>query len=307
LQKKRVTKAMNNYHTPVLLKEVTDLLRVNIGKSYIDATIGGGGHTEVILSLGGKVLGIDVDQDALDFVKKNLKSRIQSSDLVLAKGNFSNLEEIAHLNKFDLVSGILFDLGVSSHQVDTANRGFSFLKEGPLDMRMDKNSSVTAETLVNLLGKGELYDLFNKFGQEHRAWAVSNSIIRARRVKAIQTTEALADVIAQAYGIRGEVSDFTKNKINQKVFQALRMAVNNELENIQIALPQALKLLDKKGRIAVISFHSLEDGIVKKTFKDFKDKNLGKIIIEKPIEATEGEIKQNPRARSAKLRVFEKN
>jgi 16S rRNA (cytosine1402-N4)-methyltransferase len=298
---------MNNYHTPVLLKEVIELLQVQSGKKYIDATIGGAGHTEVILSLGGKVLGIDEDQDALDYIRANGKWQMANGKLTLVKGNFSNLEEIAHLNNFNLVSGVLFDLGVSSYQVDTAERGFSFLKEGPLDMRMDKNSGVTAETLVNLLGKGELYDLFNKLGQEHRAWAVSNSIIRARRVRAIQTTQDLTDVVAKAYGITGEVSDFTKNKINQKVFQALRMAVNNELENIQIALPQALELLDKKGRIAVISFHSLEDRIVKKTFRDFKDKNLGKIITEKPIEATEDEIRQNSRARSAKLRVFEKN
>lgn len=299
---------MNNYHTPVLLKEVTDFLQVKTSKKYIDATIGGGGHTDVILSLGGKVLGIDEDQDALDYVGNKRKTEnVKLKNLTLAKGNFSNLGEIAHLNSFERVSGILFDLGVSSHQVDTPNRGFSFLREGPLDMRMDKDASVTAETLVNLLGKGELYDLFNKLGQEHRAWSISNSIVQSRRVKAIQTTGELTNVIAQAYGIRGEISDFTKNKISQKVFQALRMAVNNELESIQIALPQALELLESRGRIAVISFHSLEDGIVKKTFKDFKEKGLGKIITGKPIEAGDEERKQNSRARSAKLRVFEKN
>jgi 16S rRNA (cytosine1402-N4)-methyltransferase len=298
---------MNNYHTPVLLKEVIALLQVQTGQQYIDATIGGGGHAEAILSLGGKVLGIDEDQDALEYVQANLKTQITNGKLVLAKGNFRDLEEIAHLNSFERVSGILFDLGVSSYQVDTASRGFSFLKEGPLDMRMDKEQSVTAETLVNLLEKGELYALFNKLGQEHRAWAVSNSIVRARRVKAIQTTKELADIVAESYGITGEVSDWTKNKINQKVFQALRMAVNNELENIQVALPQALELLEKKGRIAVISFHSLEDRIVKQTFKDFMEKGLGKIITEKPVEASKEEKERNSRSKSAKLRVFEKN
>jgi len=298
---------MNNYHTPVLLKEVIELLQVQTGKKYIDATIGGGGHTKAFLEKGARVLGIDADEEAFAYVQTNQKSAVDSQQLILAKGNFSNLGKIAHLNNFDLVSGVLFDLGVSSHQVDSANRGFSFLKEGPLDMRMDKEGAVTAETLVNLLGKGELYDLFNKLGQEHRAWAVSNSIIRARRVKAIQTTQDLAAVVAQAYGITGEVSNFTKSKINQKVFQALRMAVNNELENIQIALPQALELLEEKGKIAVISFHSLEDGIVKKTFKEFKKRGLGAIITEKPIEAGEEEREQNSRARSAKLRVFERN
>jgi 16S rRNA (cytosine1402-N4)-methyltransferase len=298
---------MNNYHTPALLKEVIDLLQVKADKQYIDATIGGSGHTEVILSLKGKVLGIDEDQDALDYVQDSQKSAVENKQLALAKGNFRDLEKIARLNSFNRVSGILFDLGVSSHQVDTASRGFSFLKEGPLDMRMDKEGAVTAETLVNLLGKGELYDLFNKLGQEHRAWAVSNSIVRARRVKAIQSTQDLAAVVASAYGITGEVSDWTKNKINQKVFQAFRMAVNNELENIQVALPQALELLEEKGRIEVISFHSLEDGIVKKMFKDFAKKGLGKIITEKPIEATGEEKERNSRARSAKLRVFERN
>ncbi len=254
------------------------------------------------------VLGIDADQDALAYVKERFKIKDSGlKNLTLAKGNFKDLGEIAHLNNFGPVSGVLFDLGVSSHQIDTAERGFSFLKQGPLDMRMDKEQSVTAETLVNLLGKGELYDLFNKLGQEHRARAVSSSIVGARKIKAIQTTVELAEVIAKAYGITGEVSDFTKNRINQKVFQALRMAVNNELENLETALPQALKLLEGKGRIAVISFHSLEDGIVKRMFKDFAQKGLGRIITEKPIEAKEDEKERNSRSRSAKLRVFERN
>lgn len=298
---------MNNYHTPVLLKEVIELVKVQLGKKYIDATIGGGGHTKALLEKGARVLGIDVDQDALEYVRSNQESRITNHELVLTKGNFKDLGEIAHLNNFNRVSAVLFDLGVSSHQVDSAERGFSFLREGPLDMRMDKEEAVTAETLVNLLGKGELYDLFNKLGQEHRARTVSSSIVGARKIKAIQTTQELADVVAKAYGITGEVSDFTKNKINQKVFQALRMAVNNELENIENTLPQALELLEEKGRIAVISFHSLEDGIVKKIFKGFAEKGLGQIITEKPIEAGEKEKEQNSRSRSAKLRVFERN
>ncbi len=298
---------MNNYHTPVLLKEVIELLRVESGKKYIDATIGGAGHTKVLLEKETKVLGIDADDEALAYVQDKLKTELAEGKLTLAKGNFRNLGEIAHLNSFAKVSGILFDLGVSSHQVDSASRGFSFLREGPLDMRMDKKQGMTAETLVNLLEKGELYDLFNKLGQEHRAWSISNSIVSARKIKAIQTTGELAEVVAKAYGITGEVSDFTKNKINQKVFQALRMTVNNELENIQIALPQALELLESKGRIVVISFHSLEDGIVKRTFKEFAKKGLGKIITEKPIEAGKEEKERNSRSRSAKLRVFERN
>ncbi len=299
---------MNNFHTPVLLKEVIDLLGIEPGEKYIDATIGGGGHTEAILKRRGIVLGIDVDEDAINYVRKNLELRIQNSELMLAKGNFRDLRKIAHLKGFDKVSGVLFDLGVSSHQIDTPERGFSFLKEGPLDMRMDKDSTVSAETLINLLGKGELYDIFNRLGQERRSRTISNSIIRARRVKAIKTTQELSRIIEKAYGLKeGKVSDFTKNFVNQKVFQALRIAVNNELENIKEALPECLYLLKGKGRIAVISFHSLEDGIVKKTFREFENKNMGKIITEKPIEASKEEVEANPRAKSAKLRVFEKN
>jgi len=298
---------LNDFHTPVLLKEVLAHLQIEEGKEYIDATIGGGGHSEAILSMGGKVLGIDQDQDALDYVQTRLKVSIENQKLLLEKGNFKDLDKIAHLKNFTNVSGILFDLGVSSHQINEAERGFSFLKEGPLDMRMDKDSVVTAEALVNLLGKGELYDLFNKLGQEHRAGPISNSIIRARRIKAIQTTDELADVVKKAYGIKGELSVYAKTNINKRVFQALRIAVNDELQSIEEALPKALELLGANGRIAVISFHSLEDGIVKRAFKDFANRNMGKIITEKPIEATSEEIGLNSRSKPAKLRVFERN
>lgn len=305
----REKKAMSNFHTPVLLKEVIDFLKVKPGEKYIDATLGGLGHTEKMLELGGKVLGIDIDQDAIDYVQSKIKKgKIKEENLAVVKGNFKDLDKIAHLNSFNKVSGVLFDLGVSSHQIDTPQRGFSFLKEGPLDMRMDKDSSVKAETLINLLGKGELYELFSKLGEEHRSFTISKSIVKSRRVKAIQTVGDLTRIIERVYGIReGKASEFTKNLVNKKVFQALRIAVNNELENIEEALPKAFYLLKDKGRIVVISFHSLEDGIVKKTFKEFEKKNMGKIITEKPIEATSKELENNSRAKSAKLRVFEKN
>lgn len=298
---------MSKFHASVLLKEVIDFLKVKKQEKYIDATLGGGGHAKAILDLGGIVLGIDVDQDALDYVKNNQKLSFKNKKLILSKGNFKDIEKIAHLNGFEKVSGILFDLGISSHQIDTPERGFSFLKDGPLDMRMDKDLGITAETLVNVLTKGELYDLFNKFGQERRAFAISGNIVRARRVKAVQTTSELASIIEKAYGIRGDVSDFTKNIVNKRVFQALRMAINSELENIEEALPKAIYLLKGKARIVVISFHSLEDGVVKRAFKDFEKRNMGKIITEKPITATKQELEKNPRAASAKLRVFEKN
>jgi 16S rRNA (cytosine1402-N4)-methyltransferase len=294
---------MNNYHTPVLLKESIDLLQIKQNGKYIDATLGGGGHSKEIISLGGKVLGIDLDTEAIEYVEKKLGKQI-----ILAKGNFKNIDEIAHLNKFENVDGIIFDLGVSSHQIDTPKRGFSFLKEGPLDMRMDNNSPLTAEALINLLGKGELYEIFNNFGQDSRSWVISNSIIKSRRIKPIQTTEELAKIVEKAYGIKnGMPSEFTKNLVNRKVFQALRIAVNQELENLEEGLPKAIYLLKEKGRIAVISFHSLEDSIVKRIFKDFEKKNMGRIITEKPIEASIEEARENPRSKSAKLRVFERN
>ena len=294
---------MSNYHKPVLLEKTIDLLQIKPGKKYIDATLGGGGHTEKILEHGAVVLGIDIDQDALDYVSQHINNK----NLVLAKGNFVDLEKIAHLNGFEKVWGILFDLGVSSHQIDSSERGFSFLRNGPLDMRMDKDLSLTAEYLVNVLEKGELYELFNRLGQESHASAISRAITGARRVKAIQTTDELLEVIKKAYGYREDLSDFDKNKIGQKVFQALRIAVNNELENIEKALPQAVSLLESGGRIAVISFHSLEDRIVKKIFKEFEKQNLGKAVIEKPIVPDDKEMRQNSRSKSSKLRVFEKN
>lgn len=294
---------MSNFHTSVLSKEVLDFLGVLPGAKYIDATLGGGGHTGKFLEKGALVLGIDADEDAIDYVQNKLKNQ----NLVLSKGNFRDIDKIVNSKKFGKAKGILFDLGVSSHQIDTPERGFSFLKEGPLDMRMDKKSAVTAEALVNLLQKGELNDIFNKFGEEGRSWIISNSIIRTRRIKAIQTTQDLSRVVQDAYGYKGDVSDFTKNLINKKVFQALRIAVNSELENITEALPKALGLLESRGRIVVISFHSLEDRVVKKAFKDFEKRNMGKIITQKPIEPTQEEIESNPRAKSAKLRVFEKN
>lgn len=298
---------MNNFHQSVLLKEIIDFLQVEKGKRYIDATLGGGGHTAKILDLGGIVLGIDQDQEAIDFVSNKNEQRIQNKELILAKGNFSEIESLARLNNFEDVDGIFYDLGVSSYQIDTPGRGFSFLREGPLDMRMDKSSSLTAEVLVNLLGKGELNELFSKFGQESRSWVISNGIVRARRIKAIKTTSELVDIIAKAYGIRGEISDFTKNKISKKVFQALRIAVNSELEVLTESLPKSLELLGKKGRIAVITFHSLEDGIIKRSFEDFEKRKMGKILTKKPIEPSKEEVNKNSRASSAKLRVFEKN
>lgn len=304
---------MDTFHRSVLLKETIELLQINKGKRYIDATLGGGGHTFEILRLGGEVLGIDLDEEALEFTASKWKKiskdwGIEEKKLVLIKGNFREIGEIALLNGFENVSGIIFDLGVSAHQLESPERGFSYLREGPLDMRMGKSQVVKASDLVNILTKGELYEIFSRLGQEHRARTISDSIIRSRRIKPIQTTAELAAVVEGALGLRSEgLSSFMRAQANKKVFQGLRIAVNQELESIQEALSKVPKILGEKGRVAIISFHSLEDRIVKQSFIEFQNKNLGKIITKKPIIPGVEEIKTNRKSRSAKLRIFEKN
>lgn len=296
---------MNTYHTGVLLQEGVDALKVRKDGRYIDATLGGGSHTREILNRGGTVLGIDVDPEALEYNRAGLTSEIADGKIALAQGNFTEIDDIAKNNGFYRVLGILFDLGVSSHQLDTPSRGFSYQRSGPLDMRMDPKLAVSAADLINAGGKGELYDLFKNFGEEHRARIISESIISARRVGQITTTDQLVEVLAKAYGFNN-LSDFAKAESSKKVFQALRIAVNDELGNIKTALPKALNLLEDQGRLAVITFHSLEDRIVKQLFKQFQSSNLGRVVSDKPILPTEAEMRNNPRSKSAKLRIFEK-
>lgn len=309
---------MNSYHIPVLLREAIDGLHVTKGQQYIDATVGAGGHTFEILNRAGTVLGIDQDTDAIEHVKKVLQDKgiriirekkdqerniliLHYPSIYLVRGNFTDIDRIAQVCGFEEVSGILFDLGVSSHQLDTPERGFSFQKEGILDMRMDRNLSVTAGDLVNGLHKGELYELFSTLGEEKFARAVAYAIVRAREVKPIVTTNDLAEIVSRVYRGKHEgVHPATR------VFQALRIAVNDERNALLTALPKALGLVKPRGRIVVISFHSLEDRIVKTQFKTWEAEGKGVVRTQKPIRATEDEVLANPRSRSAKLRVFEK-
>ncbi len=290
---------MNTYHTSVLLQEVIKLLDIRKGANYIDATLGGGGHTIEIIGLGGIVLGIDADEEALDFVKENLKSQISNLKLTVVKGNFKDIEKIAQENDFNKVAGIVFDLGVSSHQLANKQRGFSYLNNGPLDMRMDKELKVKAQDLVNILTKGELYELFNKLGEERFARSISGSIVSSRRVSPIRTTTQLLEVIKRAV---------PKGKLDtaSRVYQALRIAVNDELTNLKNALPQAFNLLEEGGKIAVISFHSLEDRIIKNQFANWQRISKGNILTKKPVRPSKEEVERNKRSRSAKLRVFQK-
>jgi len=294
---------MSQFHQPILAKEALKFLAVKPGKNYIDATIGGGGHTKLILEQSGKVLGIDRDLDAINFAKTSLG---KNSNLTLIQGNFDNLTILAKTNGFEEISGILFDFGVSSFQLDTASRGFSFQKTAPLDMRMDHQLAVTAADLVNALSKKELYDLLTKFAQEKRARAIAAAIVRARTKEPITTTTQLATLIANVYGGQKGKPVRRKGGLHPatKVFQALRIAVNDELNAIKTALPQALKLLKPKGRLVTISFHEGEDRIVKQFLN--QNKQYLSILTKKPIQPTKAEIRSNPRARSAKLRAAQK-
>ncbi len=296
---------MSEYHVSVLLQETIEGLDVGLGKKYIDATLGGGGHTGEIIRKGGNVLGIDQDEDALEYVAN--KFRVQSSEfrieekLVLARGNFAKIDAIAKEHGFTQVDGVLFDLGISSHHVDSHERGFSFLRNAPLDMRMDTSLAVTAGDLINGLTKSELQELFVKYGEETHAKKVAEAIVFARESKKIETTGELAAIVK-----RGYPPGFYKIHPATKVFQALRIAVNDELNSIKEALPKAFGLLKSGGRIAVISFHSLEDRIVKQTFQQLLVEGKGRLITEKPIVPSEKEVEANRRSRSAKLRIIEK-
>lgn len=301
------------FHESVLLQEVIEILKPEPGQEYVDGTLGGGGHTFEILKFGGKVLGIDLDDDAINYVKEKWVSlqrelNLPKDNLVLEKGNFRDIDRIALLNNFKKVKGIILDLGVSSHQIDEASRGFSFLRSGPLDMRMDQLSSTRAADLLNILKEGQLYEIFSKLGQERHARSISNNIVRARKLVPIETTDQLVDLIREGYGIRKkELNSFEKNLIAQKVFQGLRIIVNNELENLEEAIPKAISLLEKGGKLIIISFHSLEDKIVKDYFKKMEKNNKGTILTNKVIVSKQEELIKNRRSHSAKLRAFQVN
>lgn len=288
---------MSDYHKSVLLQEILEGLTVQPGERYIDCTLGGGGHTKAILEKGGIVLGIDRDSDAISYVREH----VSDTNLFVTQGNFADLTQIAQTFKFDHVAGILLDLGISSHQVDIGERGFSFHQDAPLDMRMDTALAVSAKDLINGLHKGELIELFTKYGEEYLAKRIADEIVTARSKKPIETTLELAHIVTRCYP-KGD----HKTHPATKVFQALRIAVNDELYALESVLPQAVALLKPHGRLAVISFHSLEDRIIKRTFGEFEQKGLGTILTKKPIEPTRAEQEENRRSRSSKLRIFEK-
>ena len=299
-------------HVSVLLQETIDGLALKAGGRYIDGTVGGGGHTEAILkqAAASQVLGIDADPAALK--RAALRLAEFGSRVTLVNQNFSHLIEVASAHAFTSVDGIVLDLGLSSDQMEDTQRGFGFLTGGPLDMRFDPTTGQPAAELVNTLDQDELADLIYRYGEEPHSRKIARSIVRARP---IQSAEQLAAEIEKAIGRRGRLHPATLT------FQALRIAVNDELGSLMSVLPQAVELLKSGGRLAIISFHSLEDRIVKEYFRSASqvylpqaDDPLGivrrepvlKVITRKPIVPTAKEVATNSRARSAKLRVAEK-
>lgn len=300
------------YHNSVLLKEVMGALDpayggVNIRDAwYIDCTLGDGGHSIEIIKRGGKVVGIDVDPQALGRVQERFKelgySGILGERIKLVQGNFRDVKNLIKQTdkpnqKF---AGAIFDLGVSSVQIETPERGFSFSKEGPLDMRMDPTLQVRALDLINAGGRKELNELFSRLGEEKYSRRLADALVLAREVRSITTTGELAEIVERAV-VRRDKHPATQ------VFQALRIAVNDELGALQEGLDQTIDLIEKNGGIVVISFHSLEDRIVKFTFRRWEEQGLGKIITTKPIVPKDNEIRNNPRSRSAKMRVFKRS
>ncbi|MEK7123410.1 MAG: 16S rRNA (cytosine(1402)-N(4))-methyltransferase RsmH [Patescibacteria group bacterium] len=288
-------------HFPVLTKEVLEFLNPRLGENFIDCTVDGGGHAREILkkiSPDGKLLGIDLDSEMI----KNTRLEINDENLILVNENFKNLKKIIEEKKFSRVSGILIDLGWSSTQIEKSGRGFSFLKDEPLDMRYS-SSGMTAAEAANQLSEKDLADIFWQYGEERFSRRIAKKIVEARKKKRILTTfdlvEAVKTAVPRSYE-RGRIHPATR------VFQGLRIYVNQELENLKEVLPQAVEILAPGGRLAVISFHSLEDRIVKNFFREMKKEGRLEILTKKPVVPSDEEIKLNPRSRSAKLRVCRK-
>lgn len=308
-------------HVPVLLKEVIENLNPKPNQNFIDCTLGGGGHALAILKLNsprGKMLGIDLDKSAIEIVKLKMKNeKLKVNRLIAVNANFKDLKKIVLQNNFKNISGILIDLGFSSMQIADPEKGFSFLLDAPLDMRYGEEGE-TASEIINNRPRSELERILKEYGEERFAKQIAKEICEARKRKPIRTTFELVGIISKAVPKR-----FQHGRIHfaTKTFQALRIAVNDELNNLKSVLPQAVEILAPGGRLAVISFHSLEDRIVKYFFKrestdclcpkeipfcQCKHKASLKIITKKPIIPTEEEVEINPRSRSAKLRVAEK-
>jgi 16S rRNA (cytosine1402-N4)-methyltransferase len=299
---------MNTVHKTVLLHETIDGLAITPQDIVVDATLNAAGHTkEVIHRFADKVkiYGIDADSDALLRAQNTLANTKSNVTFILS--NFRNLKKVLEKEHVSKVHRFIFDLGLSSDQLETSGRGFSFRKEEPLLMTFSKNPTpdeLTAEYVVNEFQEENLVTVIRGFGEEKFAYRIAKAIVKARELNPIKTSKELADIVTSAVPMF-----YRKGKIHPatKTFQAIRMVVNNELEVLEQTLKDAFELLSPGGRIAVITFHSLEDRVVKHIFKLYKDQNQGILINKKPILPTPQEISSNPRSRSAKLRIIQKN
>ncbi len=300
-------------HIPVLYNEVLELLRPQPGGHYIDGTLGAGGHTTGILEASapdGRVLAFDRDAEAVQFARNRLQPF--GDRVIFINASYATMNEVAAANEFTAVTGVLLDLGLSSRQLADASRGFSFLREGPLDMRFDPSLESTAEDLINNSTGDELIAIFQRYGEVKQSRRIARLIVANRPMA---TTTQLADLIKAEVGQRGRIHPATQ------VFQALRIAVNDELAEVARGIEAAIEVLDPGGRLAIIAFHSLEDRIVKHTFRDLsKDcvcppeqpvcncdvRAQVERITRRAVMASDDEIAANPRSRSARLRVVQK-
>lgn len=305
-------------HVSVLLNECIENLNIKPDGIYVDGTMGGAGHSlEIVkkLSKKGMLIGIDRDEDALAVAKERLKD---FNNVKYVHDNHDNIDEIVRNLNIEGVDGILLDLGVSSYQIDEKTRGFTYMDDGPLDMRMDKSQELTAEYIVNNYKEQDLARIIFEYGEEKFSRKIARNICEYRKNKKIETTGELVKIIERS--IPGKFREKNSHPA-KRTFQAIRIEVNNEIEPLYNTIKNSITALNSKGRLCVITFHSLEDRMVKKAYVDAEGKctcpkdlpycvcgnvSFGKIITKKPILPTEKEIKENSRSRSAKLRVFEK-
>ena len=279
-------------HIPVLLKEITEDIQPN--ENYVDCTMNGGGHTKEILKRNGpngKVLGIEIDKEIFEQVEKQER-------LIAVNDSYVNLKKIVEENGFENIKGVLFDIGMSSYHVDSSKRGFSFQKDEPL--AMSYSGDITAEEILNNWKEEEIEKILEEYGEEKFSRKIAKKIVERRKGEKIKSTLQLVQIIKEA---TPGFYHHGKTHFATRTFQALRIAVNDELNNFKKALPQALEILDKGGRLMAISFHSLEDRIIKDFLKEKEKSGEIKIITSKPIVPGEEEIKSNPRSRSSKLRI----
>ena len=310
---------MEFIHEPVMLRECLDALRIRPDGIYVDGTMGGAGHSAEIakvLDTTGKLIGIDQDEDAIRAASKRLEPF--GERVIIVRDNFRNIRQVMNERNITHADGILLDLGVSSYQIDNPERGFSYMQDAPLDMRMDRRGSVTAADLINNLPEAELSRILRDFGEERFAGSIAAKIVREREKAPVRTTGELVRIIRSA--VPKKFQDVGGHPA-KRTFQAIRIALNDELSAVEDAVEDMIDLLGNGGRLCIITFHSLEDRIVKNAFRrnehpctcppDFPvcvcgKTPKGKVITKKPILPTDEETERNPRAKSAKLRVFEK-